>query len=68
MDSNTVPNTALDGLKIEWLEIVREKVAKLRFGSVQITVHEGRVILVENTEKIRIVVPTKKDPTKNARS
>lgn len=38
----------------EWLEIVRQKVAAIRFGSVQITVHEGRVTQVEAIEKTRI--------------
>ncbi len=37
-----------------WLEIVRLKVAALRFGSVQIIVHEGRVTQVESTEKTRL--------------
>jgi hypothetical protein len=38
----------------DWLEIVRERVATIRFGSVQITVHEGRVTQVEAIEKTRI--------------
>ena len=37
-----------------WLEIVRQKVAGMRFGSVQIVVHEGRVTQVESTEKTRL--------------
>lgn len=37
-----------------WLEIVRQKVAGMRFGSVQIIVHEGRVTQVESTEKTRL--------------
>lgn len=37
-----------------WIEIVRRKVAALRFGSVQIIVHEGRVTQVESTEKTRL--------------
>ena len=36
-----------------WLEIVRQKVGAIRFGSVQITVHEGRVTQVESLEKTR---------------
>ena len=36
-----------------WLEIVRQKVEAIRFGSVQIVVHEGRVTQVESTEKTR---------------
>lgn len=37
-----------------WLEIVKHKVAAMRFGSVQIIVHEGRVTQVESTEKTRL--------------
>lgn len=37
-----------------WVEIVRRKVDSMRFGSVQIVVHEGRVTQVESTEKTRL--------------
>lgn len=37
-----------------WLNIVRQKVDAMRFGSVQIVVHEGRVTQVESTEKTRL--------------
>lgn len=38
----------------DWLEIVRKKVAAIRFGTVQIVVHDGRVTVVEATEKTRV--------------
>jgi hypothetical protein len=41
--------------KVDWLEVVRNNVANLRFGSVQITVHNGRVTQVESIEKTRFV-------------
>ena len=44
-----------DGSTTDWLEVVRQKVANLRFGSIQITVHEGRVTQIESIEKTRIV-------------
>lgn len=37
-----------------WLDIVRQKVEAMRFGSVQIIVHEGRVTQVDSTEKTRL--------------
>ena len=37
-----------------WVEIVKQKVDSMRFGSVQIIVHEGRVTQVESTEKTRL--------------
>lgn len=38
----------------EWLEIVRRKVESLRFGVVQVIVHEGKVTQIESTEKTRL--------------
>lgn len=35
------------------LHFVREALGKLRFGGVQLTVHEGKLIQVEVTEKHR---------------
>lgn len=46
-------------LPADWLEVVRKKVDDLRFGSVQIIVHEGRVTQVESLEKTRF--PAKND-------
>lgn len=37
-----------------WLKIVRDKIESIRFGSVQIVVHDGRVTQVESTEKTRL--------------
>ncbi|HRE80831.1 MAG TPA: YezD family protein [Opitutaceae bacterium] len=38
----------------EWLEIVRQKVDSLRYGVVQIVVHDARVTQIERTEKTRL--------------
>ena len=38
----------------EWLAIVRANVESLRFGIVQLVVHDGRVTQVERTEKMRL--------------
>ena len=56
---STIPPkpTSPEGSKTDWLEIVRENVANLRFGSVQITVYNGRVTQVESIEKTRFVAP-----------
>lgn len=37
----------------EWLEVVFRNTSKLRFGSVQILVHDGRVTQVERIQKTR---------------
>ena len=45
-----------------WLDLVRQHVGSLRFGVVQIVVHEKRVVQIERTEKVRLtgesVVPS----------
>lgn len=38
----------------QWQEIVGSLVDSLRFGIVQIVVHEGRVVQIEKTEKMRL--------------
>ena len=38
----------------EWLNIVRDKVRGLRFGVVQIVIHDAKVTLIERTEKTRL--------------
>lgn len=47
----------------EWVEIVLSQVQSLKFGVVQITVHESRVVQIEKTEKVRL----DKTPTKETR-
>jgi hypothetical protein len=38
----------------KWLGIVAQQVESLRFGVVQIVVHESRVVQIEKTEKVRL--------------
>lgn len=45
----------------EWLAVVREKVEGLRFGVVQIVVHDGKVTQIERTERTRLDSPTAGD-------
>ena len=40
-----------------WIDLVHRQVASLQFGVVQITVHEGRVVQVETTERLRFDKP-----------
>ncbi|MEO5716276.1 MAG: YezD family protein [Luteolibacter sp.] len=51
-----------DGPQADWLEIVCNNVANLRFGSVQIIVHDGRVTQVESIEKTRFASPRDESP------
>jgi hypothetical protein len=43
-----------------WLAVVQEQVRSLRFGIVQIVVHDSRVVQIERTEKVRLDQPTDK--------
>lgn len=70
MNTDSIPESdALQGAKVpnrtpdwnggegenpEWVDLVARQVASLRFGTVQIVVHDGRVTQVESTEKIRL--------------
>lgn len=38
----------------EWVALVRDKVESLRFGVVQIVVHDGKVTQIERTERTRL--------------
>lgn len=38
----------------DWLRIVQDKVESLRYGVVQLVVHDGRVTQIERTEKTRL--------------
>jgi hypothetical protein len=38
----------------EWVEAVRRQVGSLRFGVVQVVVHDSRVVQIEKTERIRL--------------
>ena len=37
----------------DWLAVVQKQVSALRFGVVQITIHDSRVVQVETTERLR---------------
>ncbi len=41
----------------EWLAIVREKVETLRYGVIQIVIHDSKVTLIERSEKTRLGQP-----------
>jgi hypothetical protein len=53
MPAITSPN-AIESAAPEWLELVRGKVESLRYGVVQIVVHDGQVTQIERTEKTRV--------------
>jgi len=55
MKSNSKEQSvALNDQTNSWLKLVAEHVASLRFGVVQIVVHDSRVVQIERTEKVRL--------------
>jgi hypothetical protein len=48
-----------------WLDLVRQQVGSLQFGTVEIVVHDARVVQIEKTERLRIGHP---EPEKGRRS
>jgi hypothetical protein len=50
-----IENETSDGSR--WLEIVHRYVNSLKFGTIQITVHDSVVTLIEKTEKTRLDNP-----------
>ncbi len=38
----------------DWLSVVEEKVRNLRFGVVQITIHDGKVMHIDRTERTKL--------------
>jgi len=44
----------MNQLPSDWLDLVREKVESLRFGVVQITIHDSKVTQIDRTERTRI--------------
>jgi hypothetical protein len=40
--------------QLNWLEVVRQQVGTLRYGAVQIIVHDAQVTQIEKTERVRL--------------
>ena len=56
--SETHPKVLSQDLnKSNWLEIVRRQVESLRYGVVEIIVHDAQVTQIEKTERLRLDKP-----------
>ena len=40
--------------ELKWLDLVIQHVSSLRYGVVEIVVHDSRVIQIEKTERVRL--------------
>jgi hypothetical protein len=47
-------NAAKEDVEPNWLQLVRKQVESLKFGTVQITVHDSQVTEVMRAEKVRL--------------
>lgn len=47
-----------------WLEIVREQVGSLKYGVVEIVVHDSQVTQIEKTERLRLDKPASRTFTR----
>lgn len=59
MSAVTIKSTGSGDEKANWLEVVRQQVGSLRFGVVQIVVHDAQVAQIEKTERVRLDKPQK---------
>lgn len=44
----------------QWLDRIAEKLAGMQYGQVTITVHDGRIVQVDRTERTRYDAPARK--------
>ena len=61
MSESNIKSGASNMNNVEWLEIVRQQVGSLRYGVVEIIVHDSKVTQIEKTERLRL----DKAPTEN---
>jgi hypothetical protein len=50
---------------LKWLELVIQHVGSLRYGVVEIVVHDSRVIQIEKTERVRLEKEADSRPQQN---
>jgi hypothetical protein len=57
MSETQIKNGTQEVANANWLEIVREQVASLKYGVVEIVVHDSQVTQIEKTERLRLDKP-----------
>ena len=53
-DSAQKPSAAKNEVEPKWLQLVRKQIESLKFGTVQVTVHDSQVTEVSRVEKVRL--------------
>lgn len=54
MSTNLKEFKEKNGEDVQWLDLVIQHVHSLRYGVVEIIVHDSRVIQIEKTERVRL--------------
>jgi len=57
MNENYINSASGRGTAEDWLTLVEKFVGSVRFGVVEIVIHEGRVTQIEKTERVRLAQP-----------
>jgi hypothetical protein len=67
MSESHIKSGSSNGNNAEWLEIVRQQVGSLRYGVVEIIVHDSKVTQIEKTERLRLdKAPAENPPNRGA--
>ena len=64
MSENHIKNGTQSLANANWLEIVREQVSSLKYGVVEIIVHDSQVTQIEKTERLRLDKPVVRAATR----
>ena len=51
-----------DAVEPAWVGVLKSQIESLRFGTVQVVVHDARVVQIEKTEKVRFDKPGSRPP------
>ena len=54
MSATIIKNGSETNEKQAWLEVVQQLVGSLRYGVVQIVIHDSQVTQIEKTERVRL--------------
>ncbi len=67
MSITKIETSLPSGAVPEWLELVWRQIGSLHYGTVEIVVHDSRVIQIEKTERMRLekTLPETNQQTKN---
>jgi hypothetical protein len=62
--STTSSTFDLNDREQTWMRVIIEKIRALRFGTVQIKIHEAQVVVIESTEQTRFDLGARSTGTK----